>query len=90
MALGIHFPLFINLSPQRFEFPALRLHIQAPLPRTHGWLGYRSLFGRDGHAFYQRLQPVEGIFLVLLLAAILLRLDNDRTVTGNPTILQFQ
>ncbi len=78
----------INFTPEHLEFAAFVLAVHSPHLRAFGWPGGSALFLDNPGTPDQQLQPFEGVFAILFLRAILLRLDHHNTVFGHSSIFE--
>ena len=80
----------LDLSPAKFDLTALDLAFQPALLRAVCRLGRPPLAGHHRQAINQRLQAPQGLFPVLLLTAVFLRLDDQHALLGNPLVIEMQ
>jgi len=55
-----------------------------------GWFGRFACFLRGNHTFDQLLQATQRLRAILILAAVLLRLDHNHAIFGNAMVTQRQ
>src|SRR3569833_1611596 len=79
-----------RLSARGLERTALNLAFETPLPRGLARLGRHALLARHRDAAYQLAQAVQRVLAILLLAAVLLRLDDDHTLLADAMVFQQQ
>ena len=80
----------LDLSAAKLDLAALDLAFQPALLRAVCRLGRPPLAGHHRQAINQRLQTAQGLFPVLLLTAVFLRLDDQYTFLGNPLVIEMQ
>ena len=79
-----------DLSSRDFDLTSPGFAVEALLLRATSRFGRLTFSGWLGHADNNLSQPSQCFFPVFLLAAVLLRLDNDDAFRGNTLITQFQ
>src|SRR3569623_988274 len=80
----------IRLSARGLERSVLMLAVESPLPRGRARRGRHALLARLRDAAYQLAQAVQRVLAILLLAAVLLSLDDDHTLLADAMVFQQQ
>lgn len=79
-----------HLPPQHLLLGVFFLGVQPPFFGTYRRLGRNAFFFDNGDAFYELRQTLASLLFVLLLAAMLLGLDDDDALFCDALVFKLQ